>query len=101
MLFSIVSMILYIMTKISVNLYSGSLFIKMALGWNTYSSVGLLLVMTAVMTMIGGLAAVMYTDAAQALIMIVGSVSLTFIALTDTNSWSPEQFKAKFYVKKM
>ena len=44
----------------------------------------------------GGLAAVMYTDAAQALIMIVGSVSLTFIALNDTESWSPEKFKEKF-----
>ena len=44
----------------------------------------------------GGLAAVMYTDAAQALIMIVGSVSLTFIALNDTDSWSPEKFKEKF-----
>ena len=81
------------MTKISVNLYSGAMFIEMALGWNTYASVTVLLVLTAIMTMVGGLAAVMYTDAIQAFIMIAGAIILTSIGLTETGTWNPEIFK--------
>lgn len=38
---------------------------EMALGWNKMASCGLLLILTALLTVAGGLSAVMYTDAAQ------------------------------------
>ncbi|CBY31883.1 unnamed protein product [Oikopleura dioica] len=63
--FSIMSLVMYVLTKISVNLYSGSIFMEMALGWNKMASCGLLLLLTALLTVAGGLSAVMYTDAAQ------------------------------------
>lgn len=53
-----------------VNLYSGALFIKIALGWDLYYSVLLILVMTALCTITGGLAAVIYTETIQSLIMV-------------------------------
>ena len=52
-----------------VNLYSGALFIKIALGWDLYYSVLLILVMTALCTITGGLEAVIYTETIQSLII--------------------------------
>ena len=50
MYLAILSMILYIFTKISVNLYSGALFIQQALQWNLYLSIFALLALTLVCT---------------------------------------------------
>ena len=43
---STLSLILYIFTKISADLYAGSVYIKVALGWNIYVSIIALLGMT-------------------------------------------------------
>ena len=40
MYLAVLSMILYIFTKISVNLYSGAIFIQQAIRWNIYISTG-------------------------------------------------------------
>ena len=40
MYLAVLSMILYIFTKISVNLYSGAIFIQQAIHWNIYISIG-------------------------------------------------------------
>lgn len=79
--FACLSVLLYIFTKLSVDLYAGALFIQESLGWNIYLSIILLISMTAVLTVTGGLVAVMYTDSLQALLMIGGALSLTVISL--------------------
>ncbi|XP_072164790.1 sodium/glucose cotransporter 4-like [Diadema setosum] len=76
MIIAFVSLILYIFTKISVDLYSGALFIEQALGWNLYVSILVLLAISAVYTVTGGLAAVIYTDTVQAIIMLGGALWL-------------------------
>uniref|UniRef100_A0A2R9B6K8 Solute carrier family 5 member 9 n=1 Tax=Pan paniscus TaxID=9597 RepID=A0A2R9B6K8_PANPA len=76
---SVLSLILYIFTKISTDIFSGALFIQMALGWNLYLSTGILLVVTAVYTIAGGLTAVIYTDALQTVIMVGGALVLMFL----------------------
>ena len=43
---SVLSLVLYVFTKISVNLYSGAIFIEMALGWNLWYSVVFILSIT-------------------------------------------------------
>lgn len=75
------SLILYIFTKLSVDLYSGALFIQESLGWNLYLSIILLITMTALLTVTGGLVAVIYTDTVQAFLMITGALCLTGISL--------------------
>ncbi|KAL8175316.1 UNVERIFIED_CONTAM: hypothetical protein K2H54_019491 [Gekko kuhli] len=62
------------------DLYSGALFVQVCLGWNLYLSTVLMLAVTAVYTIAGGLAAVIYTDALQTCIMIVGAVVLAVMA---------------------
>jgi sodium/myo-inositol cotransporter 3 len=73
---SILSLILYVFTKISVNLYSGALFIKIALGWDLYYSIMFILAMTGMCTITGGLAGVIYTETIQSVIMIGGGLTL-------------------------
>uniref|UniRef100_A0A0X3NWJ4 Sodium/myo-inositol cotransporter n=3 Tax=Schistocephalus solidus TaxID=70667 RepID=A0A0X3NWJ4_SCHSO len=74
---TLLSLILYIFTKISVNLYSGALFVNEALGWNIWYSILFLLLLTAVITLTGGLAAVLYTDLVQCIVMLAGAIILT------------------------
>ncbi|KAK2850290.1 hypothetical protein Q7C36_009073 [Tachysurus vachellii] len=79
--FAGLSLLLYIFTKLSVDLYAGALFIQESLGWNLYLSIILLIAMTALLTVTGGLVAVIYTDTIQAILMISGALSLTAIGL--------------------
>ncbi|XP_062049313.1 sodium/glucose cotransporter 4 isoform X2 [Lepus europaeus] len=88
MYLSVLSLILYIFTKISTDIFSGALFIQMALGWNLYLSTALLLVVTAVYTIAGGLMAVIYTDALQTLIMVGGALVLMFLGFQEVG-WYP------------
>nr|XP_055071449.1 sodium/myo-inositol cotransporter [Misgurnus anguillicaudatus] len=79
--FAALSILLYVFTKISVDLYAGALFIQESLGWNLYLSIILLISMTALLTVTGGLVAVIYTDTLQAVLMICGALTLTIISL--------------------
>ncbi|KAK7136118.1 hypothetical protein R3I94_014696 [Phoxinus phoxinus] len=83
---SVLSLILYIFTKISTDIFSGALFIQVSLGWDLYVSTVVLLAVTALYTIAGGLTAVIYTDALQTVIMVVGAFVLMFIAF-DKVGW--------------
>uniref|UniRef100_H0V7W8 Solute carrier family 5 member 9 n=2 Tax=Cavia porcellus TaxID=10141 RepID=H0V7W8_CAVPO len=85
---SVLSLILYIFTKISTDIFSGALFIQMALGWNLYLSTGILLVVTAIYTITGGLTAMIYTDALQTVIMVGGALVLMFLGFQQVG-WYP------------
>ncbi|XP_027694060.1 sodium/glucose cotransporter 4 isoform X2 [Vombatus ursinus] len=76
---SVLSLILYIFTKISTDIFSGALFIQVSLGWNLYLTTVILLVVTAIYTIAGGLTAVIYTDALQTVIMVGGALVLMFL----------------------
>ncbi|KAM4640835.1 sodium/glucose cotransporter 4 [Discoglossus pictus] len=80
---SVLSLILYIFTKISTDIFSGALFIQISLGWNIYLSTVLLLVVTAIYTIAGGLTAVIYTDTLQTVIMVVGAFILMFLSFHE------------------
>uniref|UniRef100_A0A4W3H6C8 Sodium/myo-inositol cotransporter 2 n=1 Tax=Callorhinchus milii TaxID=7868 RepID=A0A4W3H6C8_CALMI len=74
---AVVYLFIYIFTKISVDIYAGAIFIQQALHWDLYIAVAGLLLITALYTVGGGLAAVIYTDALQTVIMLVGALTLT------------------------
>ncbi|XP_034276457.1 sodium/myo-inositol cotransporter 2 isoform X2 [Pantherophis guttatus] len=73
---AILYLFIYIFTKISVDMYAGALFIQQALHWDLYIAVTGLLVITAIYTVAGGLAAVIYTDTLQTVIMLAGALTL-------------------------
>ncbi|XP_034046949.1 sodium/myo-inositol cotransporter 2 [Thalassophryne amazonica] len=87
MFLTVLYLFIYIFTKISVDMYAGALFIQMALQWDIYFAVILLLAITAVYTVAGGLAAVIYTDAAQTVIMLVGAFILMGFSFAKVGGW--------------
>ncbi|XP_063759477.1 sodium/myo-inositol cotransporter 2 isoform X3 [Eleginops maclovinus] len=84
---TILCLFIYIFTKISVDMYAGALFIQLALQWNIYIAVVLLLSITALYTVTGGLAAVIYTDAAQTAIMLAGGLTLMGFSFAEVGGW--------------
>jgi SSS family solute:Na+ symporter len=77
-----------VLTKTSVALYSGTRVLSDLTGWDFQATMWGIGVVTAIYTMAGGLAAVVYTDALQALILIGGSVLLTALALDRVGGWT-------------
>ncbi|XP_041667766.1 sodium/glucose cotransporter 1 [Cheilinus undulatus] len=84
---SVLSLFLYVFTKISADMFSGAIFINQALGLNIYAAVVALLLITAIYTVTGGLAAVIYTDTLQTIIMIVGSFILMGFAFVKVEGY--------------
>ncbi|KAK3587617.1 hypothetical protein CHS0354_032825 [Potamilus streckersoni] len=76
---SVLAVILYIVTKLAVSIFAGALFIQLSLGWNMYLSIVALLLITGFYTVLGGLAAVIYTDTFQTVVMTLGSFALVGI----------------------
>ncbi|XP_072546839.1 sodium/glucose cotransporter 2 isoform X3 [Salminus brasiliensis] len=85
---SVISLFLYIFTKISVDMFSGAVFIQQALGWNIYIAVIALLTITALYTVTGGLAALMYTDTVQTFIIIAGAFVLMGFSFKEVGGYS-------------
>ncbi|XP_016157394.1 PREDICTED: sodium/myo-inositol cotransporter 2 isoform X2 [Ficedula albicollis] len=92
---AILYLFIYIFTKISVDMYAGALFIQQALHWDLYIAVAGLLAITAVYTVAGGLAAVIYTDALQTLIMLIGALSLMVFSFIEVGGL--EGLQAKYF----
>lgn len=76
-----ISIIAYIFTKISVQLYAASVVLERVAGWSLWKTAIILVIATGIYTIAGGLAAVIYTDTVQTLILITGAVALTLIGL--------------------
>ncbi|XP_020795862.2 sodium/glucose cotransporter 1 [Boleophthalmus pectinirostris] len=91
---SVLSLCLYVFTKISADMFSGAIFINQALGLNIYIAVIALLAITALYTVTGGLAAVIYTDTLQTIIMIAGSFVLMGFAFNEVGGY--EQFQQSY-----
>ncbi|KAM3875620.1 LOW QUALITY PROTEIN: sodium/glucose cotransporter 2 [Diretmus argenteus] len=86
---TVISLFLYIFTKISVDMFSGAVFIQQALGWNIYVAVIALLSITALYTVTGkGLAALMYTDTVQTFVIIAGAFVLTGFSFAKVGGYS-------------
>ncbi|XP_006901260.1 PREDICTED: sodium/glucose cotransporter 5 isoform X4 [Elephantulus edwardii] len=90
----VLSLLLSVFTKISIDLYAGALFVHICLGWNFYLSTTLMLAVTALYTIAGGLAAVIYTDALQTFIMVVGAIILMVKAFNQIGGY--EQLEAAY-----
>uniref|UniRef100_A0A667Z3Z5 Sodium/myo-inositol cotransporter 2 n=1 Tax=Myripristis murdjan TaxID=586833 RepID=A0A667Z3Z5_9TELE len=85
---AVLYLFIYIFTKISVDMYAGAVFIQQALQWNIYLAVILLLFITALYTVAGGLAAVIYTDAVQTGIMLAGALTLMVFSFVEVGGWN-------------
>jgi SSS family solute:Na+ symporter len=76
-----ISLVAYVFTKIAVALFAGALVLQAVLGWSMWKSALALVVATGIYTVAGGLAAVIYTEVLQTVVLIVGALTLMFIGL--------------------
>jgi len=91
---SIVSLIAYVFTKVSVTVYAGAIVFRTLLPdtfgtpdnafWiGAFSTV----ILTGVYTVFGGLRAVVYTEVVQTLLLLIGSAFITFFGLSELGGW--------------
>jgi solute:Na+ symporter, SSS family len=84
---SVVSLLSYVLTKVSVTVYAGAVVIATFLGFDFWTSALVLVVLTGIYTVLGGMRAVVYTEALQAVLLIIGSLILTLIGLNELGGW--------------
>lgn len=87
MLLSIIQLLSYIIAKVSVTIYAGALVVTTFLGVDFWTGAIVLVVITGIYTVLGGLHAVVYTETLQAIIIILGSLILMIIGLNEVGGW--------------
>jgi SSS family solute:Na+ symporter len=83
-----VSIVAYVLTKISVTLYAGAIVVREVTGLGMWTSATVIVVATGAYTIAGGLRAVIYTEVMQTFVLIVGSLLLTVLGLHALGGWS-------------
>jgi SSS family solute:Na+ symporter len=87
-LLSIIQLLSYVIAKAAVTIYAGALVFKSFLpDIDFWTGAFILVAITGVYTIMGGLHAVMYTEAIQAFILLGGSLALTFVGLHHVGGW--------------
>jgi SSS family solute:Na+ symporter len=91
---SLISLVAYVLTKLAVGIFAGGIVFSVLLpdlNWFGLDSfwVGsiLVIVITGLYTIMGGLKAVAYTEAIQTFILIVGSALVTYFGLKALGGW--------------
>ncbi len=78
---SIITLVAYILTKVSVTAFTGGIFFEYLLGLNFWVGALGLIAITAVFTVIGGMKGVMTMSKIQTPILIIGSFLVLFLGL--------------------
>lgn len=92
---SVISLVAYVLTKIAVGIFAGGVVFAVLLpemnflGMDSFWVGSLLVVViTGLYTILGGMEAVAYTEAIQTIILIVGSALVTLFGLQALGGWS-------------
>ncbi|WP_276168395.1 sodium:solute symporter [Zobellia alginiliquefaciens] len=84
---SIVSLIAYILTKVSVTIYAGGVVVSALLGIPFWIGAVATVVLTGLYTVLGGMRAVVYTETIQAIVLVFGAGILTYLGLDAVGGW--------------
>ena len=95
---SLISLVAYVLTKIAVGIFAGGVVfstllpeLQLQIGGLTFDSfwIGsvMVVVLTGLYTVLGGMRAVAYTEAVQTFILIAGSLLLTVFGLAKLGGW--------------
>ena len=83
---SIVSILAYVLTKISLTIFAGALVFEV-MGVDFWLGALIVVVATGVYTIFGGLRAVIYTDMMQMFVLVGGSLAVTYFGLKALGGW--------------
>ena len=86
-LLSVIQLFSYVIAKASVTIFAGALVFEQFMGVEFWTGAIILVVVTGVYTVLGGLHAVMYTEAIQAIVLLVGSAVLLYFGLEEVGGW--------------
>jgi SSS family solute:Na+ symporter len=91
---SAISLVAYILTKLAVGIFAGGVVFAVLMPDVTFMGLDsfwigsvLVIVLTGIYTVLGGMRAVAYTSALQTLVLVVGSALVTFFGLKALGGW--------------
>ncbi|MDH3650701.1 MAG: sodium/solute symporter, partial [Saprospiraceae bacterium] len=92
---SLISLVAYVLTKVAVGIFAGGIVFGVLMpdvnfmGLNSFwiGSI-LVIILTGAYTVLGGLRAVAYTEAIQSVVLIIGSILVTWYGLDALGGWS-------------
>ncbi len=99
LMLSVISLVAYVLTKIAVGIYAGGIVFRTLLP-DVGFTIGdlnidsfwigsiIVILLTGVYTVLGGFRAVAYTEAVQTLVLILGSILVTYFGLKELGGWS-------------
>jgi len=89
-----ISLIAYILTKIAVGIFAGGIVFSVLLPEMNFMGLDsfwigsvLVIVLTGIYTILGGLRAVAYTEALQTVVLVIGSILVTVFGLQALGGW--------------
>ena len=87
MYLSVVSIFAYVITKISVTIFAGAVVFETLLGIDFWTGAIIVVIVTGLYTILGGLKAVIYTDTIQMFLLLGGSILVTIFGLNEVGGW--------------
>ncbi|NNF33335.1 MAG: sodium/solute symporter [Saprospiraceae bacterium] len=85
---SIFSIVGYVLTKVSVTIYAGGIVVSQLLDIPFfYGAIGIVII-TGLYTVIGGMRAVVYTEALQTIVLILGAITIMVLGLQAIGGFS-------------
>jgi SSS family solute:Na+ symporter len=84
---SLTALISYVLTKVAVNVYAGAVVFQVLMGIDFWTGALIILILTGIYTVLGGLRAVVYTEAMQAIVLIGGSIVVTVAGIIKLGGW--------------
>ena len=85
---SVFSLFAYVLTKVSVTIYAGGIVVSELLNLDFWIGAIGIVVFTGIYTIIGGLKAVVYTETLQTIVLILGSVIITYLGFQEVGGWN-------------
>jgi SSS family solute:Na+ symporter len=93
LLLSAIMVVFSVLTKIAISLWASALVFKTLFGWDPALVIWVVAVATALYTMKGGLATVVYTDAIQTVVLLSAACVLTILGLHQVGGIAALQAK--------
>ncbi len=92
---SVISLVSYVLTKVSVTVYAGGIVFKEVFGIEEWMGIDFfwigaigLVVITGLYTVLGGMKAVLYTSVLQLPVLLIGSIVLLVVGLKELGGWN-------------
>ncbi len=85
---SIFSIVGYVLTKVSVTIYAGGIVVSQLLDVDFFDGAIVTVIVTGLYTILGGMRAVVYTEALQTVLILLGSALITILGLREVGGWT-------------